>query len=366
MKITVVITRADVIGGASVHVLDLAKGLQESGHTVEVLVGGSGVFINKAKAIGINCTSLKYLRRDISILNDFLGFFELRKELSLNKPDIVHLHSTKAGVLGRLAANAADVPSVFTAHGWAFTDGIPPLRRFFYLQIERLMALFTNKVITVSDFDKKLALRLGVGNEALITTVHNGIPSYPVVRKDFKNDVIKMIMVARFDNQKDHQTLINAISRVECNNWHLELVGDGPLLDGIVKHVESLGLSGKVSFSGSCDDVATRLLQSDVFLLISNWEGLPLTILEAMRAGLPVIASSVGGVSEAVAHGSTGVLVPRGDVHALAESITLMLENESFRLSCGHAGRVKFDAEFVFDVMLEKTESIYREVLNKN
>lgn len=366
MKITYVITRSDVIGGASVHLLDLALGAKNIGHEVTVYVGGNGIFVEKAANVGLNCVSLLHMRREISLWNDLLGFFELRKKLKKNKPDLIHLHSSKAGILGRLAAKSLGIPTIFTAHGWAFTEGVSLKRRKLYLFIERFMAKFTDKIITVSEYDRQLALNSRVGNEILISTVHNGMPDLPKVqRKNSSKSLIKLIMVARFDTPKDHLLLINALSQLEKKNWSLELVGDGPLLEQAVKHVECLGLAQHVTFSGACNDVAKRLEQADVFLLISNWEGLPLTILEAMRAGLPVIASNVGGVSEAVIDKQTGFLVPRADVDALTQAIQEIIISEELRLLLGEAGRKKFDEEFLFDSMLTKTLNIYQQVIRK-
>lgn len=366
MEIAYVITRADVIGGASVHLLDLAVGVQNSGHNVTLYAGGAGVFIEKAKAMGLECVVLKHMQREISPWRDLLGFFELRKIFKKTKPDLIHLHSSKAGILGRLAAKSLGVPAVFTAHGWAFTEGVSSKKRKFYLAIERFMAKFSDKIIAVSEYDRQLALRSKVGNNTLITTVHNGMPNIPELKREStRNTVIKLVMVARFEVPKDHLLLINAVSQLKQSSWTLELIGDGALINQAIAYVKDLGLAERIIFSGNCDDVATRLEQADVFLLVSNWEGLPLSILEAMRAGLPVIASDVGGVPEAVLDGHTGYLVPRGNVDKLSMSIEKILDNEELRLAFGKAGRKRFDEEFIFDSMLNKTLDIYQQIINK-
>lgn len=363
LKIVYVITRADVIGGASVHLFDLAVGAQQKGYDVEVFVGGHGVFLDKLKDAGLKCRSLKYMQREISPWNDLMGFFELRKLFIKSKPDLVHLHSSKAGILGRLAAKIVSIPVVFTAHGWAFTEGVSSKKRFIYIVIERFMARFSNSIITVSEFDRQLALDSNVGNPILVRTVHNGMPNLPLIQRKPNASIVKMIMVARFEEQKDQQSLIKALAQIEQKKWRLEFVGNGSLMAQAVTLVESLGLSDHIFFSGACDDVAKRLEQADVFLLISNWEGLPLTILEAMRASLPVIASKVGGVPEAVDDGQTGYLVPRGDVMAISDAIQKILSNEVLRLSLGLAGRKKFEQQFLFDSMLDKTLNMYELVL---
>lgn len=360
LKIVYVITRSDTMGGASVHLLDLASGAQNEGHEVVILIGGEGVFIRHAMTRNLCVISMKYLVREISFFKDFCSFFEMRKIIKNISPDLVHLHSSKAGILGRLVARSLGVPVIFTAHGWAFTEGVSQKRRTMYKYIEQAMAFFASRIITVSDYDRDIALRSGVGSEKLITTVHNGVPA--VTQKEIKGQnvsVPKMIMVARFDEQKDQSCLVTALALLKDMCWSLEFVGDGPSLANVKKLVREFDLEDRVIFSGSCDDVPQRLASAQLFLLITNWEGLPLTILEAMRSGLPVIASDVGGVSEAIDNGQTGYLVTRSDVQGLAVAIRTMLGSSDLRSSMGTSGREKFERQFSFDTMLEKTFSVY-------
>lgn len=360
MKIVYVITRSDVIGGASVHLLDLARGAQDAGHEVVILVGGHGVFLDRAKEKGLRCVSLRYMVREVSLLKDLRGLFELRTAIAEIKPDIIHLHSSKAGVLGRLVAKSLSVPVVFTAHGWAFTEGVSERRRAVYRFIEQYMARFSSKVITVSEYDKRLALDLGVGNQELITTIHNGMPDCAVCPKDYiTGDVVRMVMVARFDSPKNHLALVKALTCIKHLKWSLEFVGDGPLLRSVQDVVRSYDLADHVVFSGACNDVSARLAKSDIFILTSDWEGLPLTILEAMRASLPVVASRVGGVSESIEQGRTGFLIERNDQPSLVEALTVLIESAELREEMGRQGRLKFESEFTFDTMLRKTLDVY-------
>ncbi|WP_328707421.1 glycosyltransferase family 4 protein [Pseudomonas ogarae] len=364
MKIVYVITRSDTMGGASVHVLDLASGAQKAGHEVIVLVGGKGVFVTRAKKKNIPVISLKFLVRNINPFKDIFAFFELRKHIKVIQPDLIHLHSSKVGILGRLVAKSLGIPAIFTAHGWAFTEGVSAGRRKVYKTIERAMALFASRIITVSDYDRKIALSSGVGDEGLICTVHNGMPALELDSSIYQNSASpKMIMVARFDEQKDQVSLVKALALLQDVPWTLEFVGDGPSISDAKQLVTQFGLGGRIVFSGACEDIPMRLNSSQVFLLITNWEGFPLTILEAMRAGLPVIASDVGGVSEAVQDGRTGILVARNDINKLAEAIRSMLGSSEMRHTMGTAGRDRFEKAFLFDRMLDKTLSIYRDVL---
>ncbi len=301
MRIAYVITQSDSIGGASIHVRDLAQYFKEQGNQVCVLVGGNGTFISHLEERGIPYISIPNMVRPISPVNDILAYREIRKALSELKPDIVTTHSSKAGVLGRLAAKSLGIPVIFTAHGWAFTEGVSETKRFLYKHIERSMSRFSDKIITVSEYDRQLALQEKVAPEEKMVTIHNGMPDIsPELYADPGAEPPRIIMVARFDSQKDHATLLRALSGLKHLSWNLELVGDGPLLEETKKLASDLGIAKRVNFTGATNDVPERLSKSQIFVLSTNWEGLPLTIIEAMRAGLPVIASNVGGCSEAV------------------------------------------------------------------
>lgn len=366
MRVAYVITQSDVIGGASVHVLDLATGAASAGVDVTVLVGGRGELFRRLTSRNIHCVSLEHLKREFSPVSDFLAFLELRRHLSELQPDLVHLHSSKAGVIGRLAANALSIPTVFTAHGWAFTEGISPLRRTIYRQIERYMVRFSDRIITVSDYDRRLALSAGVGSETMITTIHNGIPLQEhTAQVDKPDDTVTMIMVARFDDQKDQESVIRAVTDLPDLpdlTWRLHFVGDGPNRTALEDMVGRQSRGKHIFFHGACDDVPERLAQADIFILMSNWEGLPLSILEAMRAGLPVIASNVGGVSETIDDGETGILVSRGDVDQLRIAISTLIGDAELRKSMGDRAIKKFETEFSFEGMLSSTMNIYSQL----
>ncbi len=367
MKVVYVITRSDVMGGASIHLLDLAAGVQARGHEVTILVGGEGIVVDRAREKGLSCLPLKYLVREISPLRDLRCYFEIKGHLEALAPDLVHLHSAKAGILGRFAASALNIPAVYTAHGWAFTEGVSASSRRLYAFIEQHMARFTSQIITVSDYDRRLALDTSVGNPGLITTVHNGIPDAPdlIHRYDTEPHAsrVRLIMVARFEQQKDHEVLVNALAGLAGLDWELELIGDGPNLGSIRDLVDRHGLIDRVEFAGARNDVPQRIQRADVLLLTSRWEGLPLTILEGMRAGLPVIASDVGGVSESVDHGRTGYLVPRSGLEELQAVLKQVIASPELRREMGMAGRKRFEEEFTFELMLDRTLHVYEEAL---
>lgn len=365
MKIVYVLTQSNDIGGASVHLLDLASAVQAQGHEVVILVGGDGIFHSRARAAGLVTEPLQHLVRQIHPLHDLQCVLELRRVLKRHQPDLVHLHSTKAGVVGRLVARMLGLPVIFTAHGWAFTDGVSARQAALYCHIEKFMARFANRIIAVSDYDRQLALNAGVGSPALITTIHNGMPSVTVSSPPtaHKNAVPRIIMVARFDAPKNQKDLLLALHSLKDQPWQLELVGDGALLAQTRALADYLGLADRVEFPGTCNDVAERLARSDIFALVSNWEGLPLSVLEAMRAGLPVVASDVGGVSEAVIAGETGLLAARADTTTLAAHLKSLLDSPDTRQKMGQAGRARFESGFTFGQMLDNTMAVYRDVL---
>jgi len=195
-----------------------------------------------------------------------------------------------------------------------------------------------------------------------IRVVHNGIPDTPF-RADPAKHPPRIVMVARFAPQKDQALLLRALAGLKELPWELELVGDGPLLPQAQALAEELDLGERVRFLGRRLDVDRVLAGAQVFVLASRWEGLPLTVLEAMRAGLPVVASDVGGVKEAVLEGETGFLVPRGDEGALRSRLALLLRDPALRVRMGRAGRRFYEEAFTLDRMLRKVWEAYASLL---
>lgn len=364
MKILFVITRSDIIGGASVHLLELAKGLNERHHQTKIVVGGNGLLLERARALGIVIEPLKNLVRQISIMRDISAYFELKKVISDYKPDLVHLHSSKAGFIGRLACASLNVPCIFTAHGWSFTEGISSIKRSLFLLLERMASKMAKKIITVSDYDRKLALSNRVSSEKYLVTVHNGVSDKRLENNCVNhNGVVRFIMVARFEEQKDQRRLLLALSRIKDLDWKLQFVGDGPNLIEIKSLCQELHLLERVAFPGACYDIAERLNQSDVFVLLSNWEGLPLTILEAMSAGLPIIASDVGGVNETIDK-NCGVLIPSGDDFLLIDMLRRFILSKDMRTDFGTSARDRYLNFFTLERMIDDIEAIYLDILD--
>jgi glycosyltransferase involved in cell wall biosynthesis len=233
-----------------------------------------------------------------------------------------------------------------------------------YRRLERWAATLATRIITVSEFDRDLAIREGVVPDHHVVTIHNGVPDIePELRASTTQTPARLIMIARFEQQKDHRTLLESLAGLSDLPWHLDLIGEGPFLPAARELSERRGLRSRVQFWGARRDVAHRLAQAQVFMLISNWEGFPRSILEAMRAGLPVVASDVGGVRESVEQEQTGFLVPRGNVEVLRTALRRLLTDPELRDRLGREGRRRYEERFRFELTSARTVAIYRDVL---
>jgi glycosyltransferase involved in cell wall biosynthesis len=364
VRIAYIVTRADPIGGVQIHVRDLAAAAQAQGHAVTVITSGSGPFIDALRAQDTPTVVLRHLCVPIDPVRDLRALREIRALLRDLRPDLLAVHSAKAGVLGRLAARSLRIPVVLTAHGWTFTPGIPPLQAAGYRQIERFVGPLASKIIAVSEFDRRLALDARIVAEDRIVTVHNGMPDVaPRLRADPGRTPPRLIMVARFSAQKDHPSLLHALAGLQDHPWELDLVGDGPLMGEMKSLAATLGIGGRVRFLGQRMDVDQLLAEAQASLLVTNWEGFPLSVLESMRAGLPVVASSVGGIEEAIRDGKSGYLVPRGNVELLRDRIQRLLTDSTLRSRMGSSGRTRYEQEFTLDRTVSMTLAVYRDVI---
>ncbi|MFW5993355.1 MAG: glycosyltransferase family 4 protein [Desulfohalobiaceae bacterium] len=365
MQVLYCITRSDTIGGAHVHVADMAAWLRGRGNEAMVLVGGQGPYCEYLASKGIPYEVCRSLCRPIHPGKDLSAILEIRSKLKKLQPEIISLHSAKAGILGRLACVGLNIPVLFTAHGWSFTDGIPAPKARLYRCLERLCAPLAQHIITVSHFDKSIGLQAGLAAESKLTAIHNCMPDIGIqASPEIAHGRVRIAMVARLDEQKDHSTLLKALAAVQ-GDWSLDLAGDGPKQEQIQNQAKELGLADRIRFLGLRKDIPRVLAEANIFVLITNWEGFPRSILEAMRAGLPVIASNVGGISEAVQEGETGYLVPRGNAQVLADRLSRLINSPASRLRMGKAGRLRFQEEFLFERMASRTFKLYQELIQQ-
>jgi glycosyltransferase involved in cell wall biosynthesis len=364
VNITYVITRAHPIGGAQIHVRDLAVSLQAQGHTCSVVTGGTGLFVDMLRAERVPTTILRHLILPIHPVHDALALREIHRALATIRPDLVAAHSSKAGILSRIAARMLGIPVILTAHGWNFTPGIASAPAYMFRQFERWAGPLTSKIIAVSEYDRQLALQAGIVAEKKVVTVYNGMGDVgPELRAHPGQTPVRLVMVARFGAQKDHPTLLRALAGLLDLPWEIDLIGDGELMAQTQALAAELGLSNRIHFLGQRRDVDLLLARAQVSILATNWEGFPLSILEAMRAGLPVIATEVAGIGESVQDGETGYLVPRGDVEVLRDRIRRLLTDATLRTRLGAAGRTRFEQHFTLPLFVQNTLAVYEEVV---
>ncbi len=342
--------------------LELFMGLRDK-YEIFLASGEDGFLLEYASKNGIESFLLPSLKRKISPVRDFMAYREIRNLIQRIKPDLVHTHSSKAGILGRLAAHRLGVKNIFTAHGWAFAEGTSRSRKLISIPPEIIAAKWCNRIITVSAADRELAIQQHISKAEKFITIHNGISDISeqlIARPD--NETPVLAMVARIAPPKNFLVLLNALALIS-SKFILRIVGDGPELNQVRDHAKNIGINEKVEFMGSRDDVPEILSSSDIFILSSDWEGFPISILEGMRAGLPIIASNVGGISEAVIEGVNGHLVERKDTHALSRAIRLLIEDPEKRVKMGQRSRQLFLEIGTTETMLEATDKVYQSLI---
>jgi len=355
----------DTVGGAQAHVRDIANGQKKSKHTIYLMAGGGKNDHKSFEEGKIHQIFSSHLIRNLNVLSDIKAVFEIRKVVKKIRPDILAIHSSKAGIIGRVVGWSLGIPTVFTVHGWSFTEGIPIKKKRAYILIEKAIGLISDGVITVSEYDKRLALQYRVLPEKKIVTIHNGVHDIVDKRVEQIDERPKIIMVARFSPPKKQLQFLKALSCLTDLRWEMYFVGEGELLKEAQKFVVDEGLSDRVYFWGNRNDVAELLYKSHLFVLLSDWEGLPLSILEAMSCGLPIVASDVGGVKEAVIQSINGFVIPRDDDADLINKLTLLLTDSSMRIKMGKESRILYEKNFTFDLMHEKTLAYYKQVIQK-
>ena len=360
-RILYLVTRAER-GGAQTHVLDLACAMRPD-FEVSVATGEEGFLTEACREKAIPVYVLPHLQRQVRPIADARASWEICQLIRKLRPDLLHLHTFKAGFLGRLAGQILGIPSVYTIHAWLYgTAAVSHLSSALSGPCERLAARWCKRIITVSQAGARVVRGHRIGSPSSLVTIHNGLPDSSELARLSPTKTPVITMVARLIEGKDHDLLLRAFASIP-KGPRLRLVGDGPNRASLESLARELGIQEQVDFLGNRDDVASLLATSDVFVLASRSEMLPISILEAMRAGLPVIASDVGGVGEAVVHNDNGFLVPNGSLSALAQALTDLTNDYKLRLRMGQAGRQRFTDRFLSSSMQERTRGIYWDVL---
>lgn len=360
-KLLFVITKA-AWGGAGRYVFDLATALSED-YDVAVAMGGEGLLSEKLRTKGIRIIPLPSLTRDISQKHDVAAFFALMRLFRRERPDIVHLNSSKAGALGALAGRLSGVRRiVFTAHGWAFNEPVPPLSKAFRWTASLATVMLCHRVIAVSDFDR---VHSPLGLE--VEMIHNGVAPVSFLEPGEARERLLagtgqspafiVGTIAELTRNKGLDTLIEAFSRTD--HARLVIIGEGEERSSLERLIAAKGLAERVTLLGFVENASTLLRGFDLFALASRKEGLPYVLLEAGLAGVPVIATTVGGIPEIVDDRISGALVPPYDTEALADGLIELMGSAGTRAH--HAERLKANVERYFPLygMVKKTKEVY-------
>lgn len=360
-KILIVSTNADW-AGAPIHVLTLVTALQAS-VDVFVVFGEDGPVRQALLNKGVPSTVVPTLRSSIHPLRDLrclLAFIRIVRDI---RPDLLHAHSSKAGMIARLAASMVGLPCLYTVHGWGFGAGRARIQSAIVYAVERIFAFMPGPAyIFVSNADRRTGQdKLKLQPDRCLT-IHNGMPDHGCMAAVADNTSV--MMAARVCHQKDHGMLLAAFQA--CSSaFRLILVGEGTDSPGFRQQVmaRAPGKHAHVACLGLSDQVPQLLAQAGVFVLCSRYEGLPLSIIEAMCAGLPIVATDVGGVGELVQDGVNGFLIPPGNTKVLSERLDRLQTDAPLRVRMGLASRARYLAHFSDQRMAARVARQYRVML---
>lgn len=380
IRVLHIITRL-IIGGAQQNTILSAAGLNHSGvYDLTILsgpqTGPEGSLIDEASS-ACKLEILPQLRRSINPYYDLIAFIKLIMFIKKGNFDIVHTHSSKAGILGRWAAKLAGTKIiVHTVHGWGHNDFQYLLLRLLYISLEKLTLLITNKLIGVSNVNIENGLAHGIGKESDYCLIRSGIElerfKHPFcnqeqIRKKWGIPAGAAVVgtVTRLSEQKAPFDFIRSCAIITKSNPEARfiIVGDGPLRSEAEALVNKWGLQNRLIFTGLRSDVPEIMQIFNVFALSSLWEGLPRVLPQAMASRLPIAATNIDGNAEAVINEENGLLVPAGDYNALAKSIIRLLDDPQTAKLMGEKGSKRVE-EFSVLLMVNQIDLLYKELLS--
>lgn len=359
-RILLLVTLAEV-GGAQSYVMLLVPGLVAE-FDVVVAAWGPGPLAAAVESAGARFVPLRHVRRPVSPLHDALGLLELVRLCRRERPDVVHANSSKAGVLGRIAARIAGIPArVFTVHGWAFAqyEGAASAA---YLWLDRLVRPLTTRFVCVSERTRTLGIEARTCAAGRTVVIPNAVDVARAPRAALTGRPPRVVTVGRLKEPKDFVGLVHALGRSGMP-FRAVVIGDGPDRPLVEEAIRNARVQDRVELLGEREDVPAQLAASDVFVLSSRSEGMPISVLEAMAAGLPIVASAVGGIPELVEDGVSGLLVEAGDVDALAAALRRVLGDTELRERLGAAARARAEERFDLPRFRDAHVRLYREEL---
>lgn len=376
LKVLHVITHLPM-GGAQDNTLYTVELLDRRRYDVTLACSFEGELVARARQItDLHLVDIPNLCRPLKPIRDLKALADLVRLLRSGRFDIVHTHSSKPGVLARLAAKYCGVPVIFhTLHGFSFHDFMPYWKRKFLMILEKLLSHWTDLIITVSALNRQKVIQFGIAPAERVATVYSGIDLSVFngsrdksFRKEMgiADDVPLVGAVGRLSYQKDPLTLISAFDHVvkRIPDAQLVFIGEGELKDQMTKVIKSRKLDRQIHFAGSRKNVSGVYKSLDLFVMSSLYEGLGRSITEALGCGVPVVCTAVEGVPELVVNGQTGITVPPRDPEALAEGIIQSLLNLKSAQKTAARGQDVVKNNFGVEMMVEKIDRLYQQCCN--
>ena len=384
-KILRVIARLNM-GGPALHVAYLTAGLRERGYDTTLVAGslarGEDSMEFVANELGVEVQRLPGLRRDISPLRDVIAVVRLAELIRRERPTILHTHTAKAGAVGRVAAllagDARPPIVVHTFHGHVLRGYFGPVRTFGFRQLERWLARITTALVAVSPEVRDDLVKLGVAPREKFTVVRLGIELRErITDRDGREETRRVLgigpdrftvgWIGRMTGVKRTSDVLLAFKRLRERGVDacLCLVGDGPERQQVERRAHELGIMRSTFFLGYQEDVAPFYAAFDAMVLPSGNEGTPVSAIESLAAGRPVVATRVGGVPDVVRDGEDGFLVEAGAVDQLAEALATLAADPALRDRMGAAGRSRVLPRYAVDRLVDDVDRLYRALLNR-
>ena len=383
MKVCHVITRL-ILGGAQENTLLTCEGLRARGHDVTLITGPAlgpeGELMTRARRGGYRVVVLDSLRREIRLGRDRAAYRALRRELARLRPDVMHSHSSKAGILARKAAarlrgRSGGVRIVHTVHGLPFHPYGGFWANRLYVALERRAARRSDAILSVADAMTRQALAAGVGRPEQYETVYSGMevgrfldrpPEADAFRAslDLPAGAVLVTQVSRIAELKGHEYILDAADRIADPRVHFCLVGDGRLRGWVESEIARRGLTDRFRLTGLLppERIPAVMHATDVLVHCSLREGLARTLPQAMLAGRPVVSFDVDGAREVVDE-RTGILLPPKDVPGLVLAVETLAGAPELRRRLGEAGRERCRVQFDHDRMVDRIEAVYERLL---
>ena len=385
-----IITRLDM-GGSAQNTLDtclrldparfavtLLHGLSEESQMTDVEVAEVRAGIDRARARGVKTVPVSALVRRIHLLKDLRAMLAILQVIRRVKPHIVHTHTSKAGLLGRMAAWLAGIPNiVHTPHGHVFYGHFGRAGSRLFLVLEKLAARITHRLIALTEPERADYEQLRVAPSSKLVTVHSGVhldrfkSSLPLKDKrdvlpELPADAFVIGYVGWLIPVKGVMTLLEAmtVAARQCAQAHMVLVGKGCLEKEMRAYARRTGIEDRIIFAGWRHDVERLMACFDLFVLPSLNEGMGRVLVEAMAAGRPIVASNTGGIPQLVTNGENGILVPPGNCRELADGILQLIRNPRQAQRMGQMGQ-RLSQGYSVESMVDKIEKIYDDVLHR-